>query len=330
MKEQGVAVVIGAGTMGGGIAADLANAGWTVYLLDQSVELAEAGKARVVKASPPLLYLSEFAERIVLGSSEELGVCANADWVIEAIAENLALKQALFTRLESVVGPETLVTSNTSGLSLTAMSKHCGMAFRRRFFGTHFFNPPRYLKLVEVVPTPATNSAVLQEFIAGLEAQTNHRVVIAKDTPGFISTRLWITHLLDTIHTAIEQNIPVEVVDALTGPALGRPRSATFRMADLVGLDIIASIAKNQYEALPHDPLRERLRLPDALKTLLAEGRTGQKSGAGFYKREGKDILALDWATLTYRPRDETITDAGKALIATVLPRFCDYAASIA
>ena len=330
MKEKGVAVVIGAGTMGGGIAADLANAGWTVHLLDQSVELAASGKMRVVKSSPPLLYLPEYAERIVAGSSEELSVCGSADWVIEAIAENLALKQALLTCLESVVGPETLVTSNTSGLSLTAMSKHCGMAFRRRFFGTHFFNPPRYLKLVEVVPTPVTNSALLHAFIAGMEARTNHRIVVAKDTPGFISTRLWITHLLDTIHTAIEQNVPVEVVDALTGPALGRPRSATFRMADLVGLDIIASIAKNQYDALPDDPLRERLRLPEKLNLLISEGRTGQKSGAGFYKRVGKEILALDWATLTYRPREETITEAGSALVETVVPRFCDYAAAIA
>ena len=330
MRTLGLAVVVGAGTMGGGIAADLANAGWRVRLLDQTREFAEVGKARVMASSPPLLYLPEYAERIVPGTSEELGICADADWVIEAIAEKLMLKQALLSRLESAVGPETLITSNTSGLSLTEMSKHCGMEFRRRFFGTHFFNPPRYLKLVEVVPTPATSSDMLHEFIAGLEAQTNHRVVVAKDTPGFISTRLWITHLLDTIHTAIEQDIPVEVVDALTGPALGRPRSATFRMADLVGLDIIASIAKNQYESLPDDPLRERLRLPEPLERLIADGRTGQKAGAGFYKRVGREIRALDWQTLTYRSRQEENTALGKELVGTILPRFFGYVEAIA
>lgn len=316
--------------MGGGIAADLANAGWTVHLLDQTVALAEAGKRRVEQSSPPLLYVPELAGRILPGCAEELSVCADANWVIEAIAEKLALKQALLSRLESAVGPETLVTSNTSGLSLTAMSEHCGQAFRQRFFGTHFFNPPRYLKLVEVIPTPVTSRAVLKDFITRLEAQTNHRVVVARDTPGFISTRLWITHLLDTIHTAIEQDVPVEVVDALTGPALGRPRSATFRMADLVGLDIIASIAKNQYESLPDDPLRERLRLPEPLERLIAEGRTGQKVGAGFYQRVGREILALDWQTLTYRPRQEENTTPGKELVATILPRFFGYVEAIA
>ncbi len=309
MKESslsGKAVVVGAGTMGGGIAADLANAGWTVHLLDVSRDAAAAGKERLLTQRPPLLFLPEFAERIAIGDTgADLHALASADWVVEAVAESMAVKRAVLSQIEAHIGPRTIVTSNTSGLGLAAMSAHCSADFRRRFFGTHFLNPPRYLKLLEVIPTPESAAGIIDGFVGFAEQILGHRVVRARDTPGFISTRLWITHLMDTIHTAIERGVTIETVDALTGPLIGRPRSATFRMADVVGLDIIAAVAANQYAALPDDPLRERLLLPEVMHRLIDTGRTGEKAGAGFYKREGKEILTFDLATLEYRPRIE-------------------------
>jgi 3-hydroxyacyl-CoA dehydrogenase len=302
-STTGNAVVIGAGTMGGGIAAQLANAGWTVTLLDVTDEAAEKGKQRVRDNRPPLLFLPEFADRIRTGMLETgADVLRSADWIVEAVAESMPIKQAVMAQIAAQCGSHTVLSSNTSGLSLREMSAVCPPDFRRRFLGTHFLNPPRYLKLLELVALPDTDAEIASDFRYFAEHVLGHRTVWAKDTPGFISTRIWITHLLDSIHTALEQNLSVAEVDAVTGSFLGRPKSATFRMADIVGLDIIAAIAKNQYEALPNDPMRERLLLPDPLQQLLADGRTGAKTGAGFYKREGKAILALDWNTLTYAP----------------------------
>jgi 3-hydroxyacyl-CoA dehydrogenase len=309
VSTSGVAVVVGAGTMGSGIAADLANAGWEVRLLDVTAEAAAAGLERVRTAKPPLLFLPEYIGRIhPAGMTDAAAHLADADWVIEAVAERMDIKRDVLARIAAGVPTHAIVTSNTSGLGITAMSAHLPTDFRLRFFGTHFLNPPRYLKLLEVIPTTDSDPEVVTGFVRFAEQVLGHRVVLAKDTPGFISTRLWITHLLDTIHTAEEMGVDVETVDTLTGPLIGRPRSATFRMADLVGLDIIAAVAANQYDALPHDPLRERLRLPHVVRRLLDAGRTGEKAGAGFYRREGKNILALDLATLEYLPRrDEAI-----------------------
>ncbi len=321
----GKAVVIGAGTMGGGIAAQLANAGWQVRLLDvpgpdpsdkkTRNQIAAAGLDRVLKSRPPLLYLPEFAERIRVGNiADDLESLRDADWVVEAVVEKMEVKQAVMAQIAAHAGPETILSSNTSGLSLREMTAAQSQEFRSRFLGTHFLNPPRYLKLLEVIPLAETRPEVTEGFRRFAERVLGHRVVFARDTPGFISTRLWITHLLDTIHTALEQGLSVEEVDYLTGPLIGRPRSATFRMADLVGLDIIADVARNQYERLPQDPYRDRLRLPDILDYLLQEGKTGEKSGAGFYWRQGSTLMALDPQTRQYRPRQEFRLEAVEAL----------------
>ncbi len=303
MREAKNAVVIGAGTMGGGIAAQLANAGWNVALLDTTQEAADNGLARLKANRPPLLFMPEFADKIQTGVfANSAEILKNAVWIVEAVAENMAVKKQVLDFVELCSGKNTKVTSNTSGLSLNEMVADLPPEFRQRFFGTHFLNPPRYLKLLEVIPLADTDRDILAHFVEFAEETLGHRVVMAKDTPGFISTRIWITHLLDTMHTALEQNLSVSEVDAVTGAFLGRPKSATFRMADIVGLDIIAAIAKNQYDALPDDPLRERLILPGKVQALIDSGRTGAKSGAGFYKRDGKEILALDWDTLDYRP----------------------------
>jgi len=312
----GKAVVIGAGTMGGGIAAQLANAGWLVTLLDvadseaadpkQRSRVADAGRERLIANKPPLLFVPEFASRIEVGNTtDDLACLSEADWVIEAVSERMELKKAILTLIAANAGRDTLVSSNTSGLSLREMTAQQTPEFRDRFLGTHFLNPPRYLKLLEVIPLPETKPETISDFQQFAEQILGQRVVVAKDTPGFISTRIWITHLLDTIHTALTESLTVEEVDYLTGALLGRPASATFRMADIVGLDIIASIAANQHARLANDPLRERLVLPDKLKNLIETGRIGQKVGEGFYSRDGKTILALDFASRQYRPRRE-------------------------
>lgn len=317
----GTAVVIGAGTMGRGIAADIANAGWRVYLWDIRREIAEQAKARLIANRPPLLFLDGFAGRIIPGTLDDLPLLANADWVVEAVAESLPVKREVFDRIEPHLGAKTLVTSNTSGLSLNQMASGRGKIFRQRFFGTHFLNPPRYLKLLEVIPTAHTDPEILARFVRFAEDVLGHRVVIARDTPGFISTRFWITHLMDTIHATLEAGVDFAAVDALTGPLIGRPRSATFRMADVVGLDIIAAIAANQYAALPADPLRERLQLPPLLTQMLDRGWTGEKAGAGFYRRVGKTILTLDSATMEYHPRNEMVGQEAMDLVLLPLPQ---------
>jgi 3-hydroxyacyl-CoA dehydrogenase len=333
----GTGVVIGAGTMGSGIAAQLANAGWQVWLLDVAGtdpndmrtrnQAAVAGLERVRKNRPPLLALPEFAARVRVGNIEDdLSVLREADWIVEAVPEKRELKQAVMAQIAAHAGPDTVVSSNTSGLSLAEMTSHCSPEFRARFLGTHFLNPPRYLKLLEVVALPETRPEIAAGFAQFAERVLGHRVVFAKDTPGFISTRLWIAHLLDTIHTAVAHNLTVEEVDYLTGPLIGRPRSATFRMADLVGLDIIADIARNQYERLSQDDFCVVCPpggdfLPAVIERLLGEGRLGDKSGAGFYKREGANLLALDLNTLEYRPRQEVRFEEFEALLRLPLPK---------
>ena len=266
---------------------------------------------------------------MTIGGTKDLAVLRDADWVVEAVAERLDIKRALLARVEAYVSPTALVTSNTSGLSLAGMSAHLTPDLQRRFFGTHFLNPPRYLKLLEVIPTPATDPALFSDFCTFAENAMGHRVVVAKDTPGFISTRLWIAHLMDSIHTAIELGIDIELVDSLTGALVGRPNSATFRMADLVGLDIVASIARNQYEALPNDPLRERLSPPDVMQKLIAAGHVGEKTGAGFYRRVDGQILVLDLKELKYRPRKPVAPDLAHPYLDAILARFFDYARTV-
>lgn len=322
----GNAVVIGAGTMGGGIAAQLANAGWQVRLLDVAGPdpndkktrnlAAQMGLDRLIKNRPALLFLPEYAGRIQVGNTtDNLDWLESADWVVEAVVENREVKASLLAQIEACVSSEAVVTSNTSGLSLTEMAVGRSASFRSRFFGSHFLNPPRYLKLLELVPTADSDAERVAGFQRFAEGVLGHRVVITKDTPGFISTRIWIEHLLESIRIAVEQGLTVSEADYLTGPLLGRPRSATFRMADLVGLDIIAAIAANQFAGLPEDMFRERLQLPGVVEKLIASGRLGEKTGAGFYKREGRDILVLDLQSGEYVSRQEVRIDAVEALL---------------
>jgi 3-hydroxyacyl-CoA dehydrogenase len=359
-KTTGMAVVLGAGTMGGGIAAQLANAGWTVWLLDlpspqQRNRLAEERLRRLQNARPPLLALPEYAERIHAGNIEnDIRRLKEADWIVEAVIEDLHTKRHVLALADENAGDQTLITSNTSGLSLHAMSEGRSQSFRARFFGTHFLNPPRYLKLLEVIPLSTTDPNLVAGFTRFAEQTLGHRVAFARDTPGFISTRLWIAHLLETMHLAEEFGLSVETVDSLTGPLIGRPRSATFRMADIVGLDIVAAVAQHQYELLPNDPKRSLLTPPKALRYLLERGLLGEKGGSGFYRRQNDHIEVFDFLTQTYRPRQTEplpfvahlqtlplperlalIAQAASApspearFLHTLLFRFADYVASV-
>lgn len=299
-------IVIGAGTMGGGIAAHLANVGFRVSLLDVSTAAVEAGFERTRAAKPPHFYLPDRASDVRLGNlHDHLDWVAEADWVCEAITENLALKRELFDRIAPLLRPDAFVSTNTSGLQIALLAQGLPEHFRRRFLGTHFFNPPRYLKLLELIPTAETDPAVVGAMTAFLEGKVGRRVVLAKDTPGFIANRFGMWAMVHAIHTAERLHLSVEQVDAITGPFLGRPRSASFRLNDIVGLDVMHAIAQNLTERCAHDPHVEVLRTPASLAALLERGWIGEKVQRGYYRREAKELLSLDLGTLAYRERRE-------------------------
>jgi len=299
--------VLGAGTMGAAIAAHAANAGLAVDLLDLDREAVQGGFERMLAARPAALASPRLAERIRLGSFEEdFERLADADWVVEAIVERLDPKQELLARVEKTAGPEAVVSSNTSGLPLVSVAEGRSDDFRRRFLGTHFFNPPRYLKLVELIPTADTDPEVLERMRAFVERVLGKGAVVAKDTPNFIANRLGSFAGMHDVRYALEHGYSIEEVDALTGPLVGRPKTATFRLFDQVGLDVMVGVAANLYELAPEDESRDVLPAPEPLKRVLEAGRLGNKTGGGFYRRgrrDGQTVFdVLDLDTLEYRP----------------------------
>jgi 3-hydroxyacyl-CoA dehydrogenase len=299
--------VLGAGTMGAAIAAHAANAGLTVDLLDLDPEVARAGFERMLAARPAALASPRLANSIRLGNFEEhLDRLGSADWVVEAVVERLEPKRELLARVEKVVGPRAVVTSNTSGLPLASVAEGRSEEFRRRFLGTHFFNPPRYLKLVELIPTADTDPEVLERMRAFVERVLGKGAVVAKDTPNFIANRLGSFAGMHDVRYALDHGYAIEEVDALTGPLVGRPKTATFRLFDQVGLDVMVGVAGNLHELAPTDESREVLGAPEPLRRMLEAGRLGNKTGGGFYRRavrEGQTVFdVLDLETLDYRP----------------------------
>jgi 3-hydroxyacyl-CoA dehydrogenase len=306
-STTGKAAVLGAGTMGAQIAAHLANVGWQVLLLDLTHDLAKQGLERVSKLKPAPFYLPELASRIELGSFEtDFPRLKEADWVIEAVVEKPDIKRALWTRVQDYVAPHAVLSTNTSGLSIHEMSDDCRDDIKRRFLGTHFFNPPRYLKLLELIPRRETDPDILEGVARFAERVLGKRVVIARDTPGFIANRLGVHSMMVVFPLMQEFGMTIEEVDALTGPLIGNPRSATFRLADIVGLDVVASVAGNLHERLTTEEEKRIFALPEVVQRLIADGRLGEKTGAGFYRRQ-KDgaIEALDLNTYEYRPRQK-------------------------
>jgi 3-hydroxyacyl-CoA dehydrogenase len=310
IPRLGSAVVLGAGTMGAQLACLLAGSGARVRLLDLDAATASAGLERASKLRPSPTYRVDDLQRIQTGGFDELeSAVVGADWVIEAVVERLEPKRALFERIDTALAglpadaELPLISSNTSGIAISRMADGRSERFRRAFMGTHFFNPPRYARLLELIPTADTDP----DRVAWIEDVGSRRLgkgtIRAKDRPAFVANRLGVHGLLSALALAGETGLGVDEVDDLTGPLIGRPKSAIFRTLDLVGLDVAVAVADHCHEDLVDDPERERFAVPPVLRRLVDEGRLGEKTGAGFYRKDDGEILALDLETLEYRPR---------------------------
>src|ERR1051325_593262 len=304
--------VLGAGTMGARIAAHFANAGVPSYLLDivlpnQPNRNAAAlkGVESAAKGRPGAFFVDTNAAMITPGNFEDdLAKVGECDWIIEAVTENLAIKRDLWGKVDKLRRPDAIVSTNTSGIPLRQISEGFPAGFQRNFLGTHFFNPPRYLHLLEVIPGAGTDPAVIAFVTDYATRRLGKGVVPCKDTPNFIANRIGSFFGATIGKITIEGDYTVEEVDAITGPLIGLPNSATFRLLDIVGLDVWAFVGTHLYQAVPNDRWRDRFLMPDYHKKMMERGWLGEKSGQGFYKRVGKDkeIYAIDLKTLEYHP----------------------------
>ncbi|HLV40210.1 3-hydroxyacyl-CoA dehydrogenase/enoyl-CoA hydratase family protein [Xanthomarina sp.] len=317
--------IIGSGIMGSGIACHFANIGVDVLLLDivprepNDAEKAKgltledkAVRNRIVndsltaslKSKPSPIYHPSFASRITTGNLEDdIAKVKDVDWIMEVVVERLDIKKQVFEKLEKYRTPGTLITSNTSGIPIHFMSEGRSEDFQKHFCGTHFFNPARYLKLFEIIPGPKTSKDVLDFLNEYGEKFLGKTSVIAKDTPAFIGNRIGIFGIQSLFHQVKEMDLTVEEVDKLTGPVIGRPKSATFRTVDVVGLDTLVHVSNGIYENCPNDEAHELFKLPAFINTMMENKWFGSKTEQGFYKKEGKDIKTLDLNTLEYRER---------------------------
>ena len=323
--------VLGSGIMGSRIACHFANIGVEVLLLDiVPRELNENEKAagltlenknvrnRIVndafnstlKANPAPLYSKSFANRIALGNFEDdMAKIKDFDWVIEVVVENLDIKKIVFEQVEKHRKPGSLITSNTSGIPIHLMLEGRSEDFQKNFCGTHFFNPPRYLKLLEIIPTPKTDPEITDFLMHYGDRYLGKTTVLCKDTPAFIANRVGIFSMLKVIDSMLKLDLNIDQIDKLTGPVIGRPKSATFRTSDVVGLDTLVKVSNNLYAGLPKDEGREMFNLPDVVNTLMEKNWLGDKTRQGFYKKtkdaKGKtEILTLDLKTLEYKPKE--------------------------
>ncbi len=319
MKRINKVAILGAGTMGARIAAHFANAGVPSYLFDivppdadgpARNKIAAAGLDAARKSKPAAFMEPSLARLVTVGNFEDdIKKLADVDWIIEAVVENLDIKRALLKKVEAVRKPGTIVTTNTSGLPVGKIAEGFSDDFRWAWFGTHFFNPPRYMRLLEIIPTPEADRAAIDAIAHFCDVRLGKGVVIAKDTPNFIGNRIGTFSVLNVIRLMQEIGLTIEEVDALTGQAVGWPKSATFRTIDLVGLDILGHVVGNMTTNV-HDE-RSDLRLPEFFGKMLERKWLGDKTKGGFYKKakssEGKEDerLALDWKTLEYHPRQK-------------------------
>lgn len=322
--------VLGSGIMGSRIACHFANIGVNVLLLDITPrELTEEEKKKgltpespqvrnrivqssfdaAVKANPAPLFSKKFASRITLGNfADDLSKIKDCDWTIEVVVENLEIKRKLYDEVEKHRKPGTLITSNTSGIPIHLMAEGRSDDFQKYFCGTHFFNPPRYLRLLEIIPTPKTDPEVVNFLMHYGDLFLGKTTVLCKDTPAFIANRVGIYSIMKVVDSMRKLDLNIDEVDKLTGPVIGRPKSATFRTSDVVGLDTLIKVAQNLEAGLPNDEAREMFRMPEVISKLEQNKWLGDKTGQGFYKKtknaKGEtEILTLDLKTLEYRPK---------------------------
>jgi len=302
--------VLGTGVMGSQIAAHLSNAGIPSLAFDISQEIAEKGIEAATKIKPAAFYNPKSVKLIrPCNYDDHLELLKEVDWVIEGIVERLDIKQKLFERIIPHLKEDGIISSNTSGLSLKEMSQVLSDSFKKRFLITHFFNPPRYMHLLEIVSGDQTLSEVTKTIVQFCENVLGKGIVYAKDTPNFIANRIGVYGMMMTLEVARKMNMSVEEVDALTGTAMGRPKSATFRTADLVGLDTLAHVSMTAYEKCEDDEARDNFKIPDFLKKMIENKWLGQKAGQGFFKREGKEILSINLDNFEYSPRTKVRFD---------------------
>jgi 3-hydroxyacyl-CoA dehydrogenase len=324
--------VLGAGTMGARIAAHFANAGLPCLLLDivpkgagpaERNKIVQAGLDAAKKSRPAAFFAPGLASKVSIGNFEDdLPRIADADWIIEVVAENLEIKRELLAKVAQFRKPGSIVTTNTSGLPVQLIAEGLPEELQQNWAGTHFFNPPRYMKLVELIPGPKTSKAVLETLTEFCDRGLGKGVVLAKDTPNFIANRIGTFSMLNALRLMTQLGMTIEEVDACTGPAVGWPKSATFRTADIVGLDVLMHVVKNIYETAPNDESRETYKIPEFVEEMARRKWLGDKTGQGFYKRvkgaQGdSEILTLDLQTMEYRAKQKArfaSIEAGKAV----------------
>jgi 3-hydroxyacyl-CoA dehydrogenase len=327
-REINKVAVLGSGVMGSAIAAHFGNAGIQSYLLDivpKELTPDEAAKGltlthpavrnRIVnagldsakKARPAAFYSPDFAKFVTVGNFDDnFAWLKEVDWIIEVVVERLDIKQSLLKKVDAIRKPGTIVSSNTSGIPINQIKEGLSDDFRKHFLGTHFFNPPRYMRLLEIIPTSETLPEVIETISAVGERVLGKGIVYCKDRPNFIANRVGVFAMMAAMRTMLEGNYSIEEVDQMTGPATGKPKSATFRTGDLVGIDTLVHVANNLYEAVPDDEMRAMFVVPDFIKKMVETKMLGDKTKQGFYKKvkgEGKTILTLDYNTLQYREK---------------------------
>ena len=317
------AAVLGAGVMGAQIAAHLTAAGIPVDLFDlpgadrKRRAVAEQGRQALAKLKPAPLAHADFIQAIrPLNFEDDLAELAHCDFIIEAVAERMEIKQSLYKTLAPHLSAEAIFASNTSGLSINALAEQLPEALRGRFCGVHFFNPPRYMHLVELIPHRNTDPAILDQLERFLTSRLGKGVVRARDTANFIANRVGVFTMWSTMHHAQRLGLGFDTVDALTGPAIGRPKSATFRLADVVGLDTMANVIRTMHQQLADDPWHAWYQAPTWLSQLIDGGALGQKSGAGVFRKQGKEILVFDPSLGDYRQPNPQLSDEVQATLA--------------
>ncbi|OGB69915.1 MAG: hypothetical protein A2Y94_08625 [Caldithrix sp. RBG_13_44_9] len=314
MQKINKAAVLGAGIMGSQIAAQLANAGIPSLLYDITQDISRSGLEAVKNLKPAAFYSPKYEERITpCNYNDHLQRLQEADWIIEVIVEKLELKRELFNKILPFLRPDAVISSNTSGLLVSDILQGMPESFARRFLITHFFNPPRYMHLLEIIPGKNTSPEVVNTMVQLGEDVLGKGIVYAKDTPNFVANRIGIFSMMLALKLTREMNLSVEEVDQLTGSVIGHPKSATFRTADLVGLDTLAHVAQTSYHKALQDEARQLFQIPEILQKMLANKWLGAKTGKGFYQKVDKEIYSLDLNNLQYEPPRKVRLDGLRA-----------------